>query len=77
MHRVKTEHRYRWRVIDRGRPWVTGAHLTEAQVRRDYTECAPEPLLDTLQVHQAPETADEILDAIRRRPSEYGLGGAR
>jgi hypothetical protein len=51
-------------------------HLTEAQVRRDYPECTPEPLADTLQVHQVPETADEILDAIRRRPSEYGLGGA-
>jgi hypothetical protein len=75
MQRVKIEHRYRWRVIDRGRLWVTG-HLTEAQVRRDYPECTPEPLADTLQVHQLPETAEEILDAIRHRPSEYGPGGA-
>ena len=46
-------------------------YLTEAQVMRDYPECTPIPLLETLQVHQVPETAEEILEAIRLRPSEY------
>jgi hypothetical protein len=72
---MKTEHRYLWRVIDRGKPRVTTAYLTEQQVMRDYPECAPKPLLETLQVHQVPETAEEIIAAIESRPSEYGPGG--
>ena len=72
---MKTERRYLWRVLDRGKVRVTTTYLTEEQVTRDYPECAPKPLLYTLQEHQVPETAEEILDAIRRRPSEYGPGG--
>ena len=42
---------------------------------RDYPVCTPQPLLETLQVHRVPVTAEEILEAIRLRPSEYGPGG--
>ena len=68
---MKTEHRYLWRVIDRGKSRVTKFYLTEEQVMRDYPECTPQPLPETLQVHNVPETAEEILEAIRLRPSEY------
>jgi len=71
---MKTEYRYRWRVIDRGRPVVT-LHLTEHEVRRDYPECKPEPLRDTLQVQHVPETAEEILAAIAAQRSPYPPGG--
>jgi len=67
---MKTERRYLWRVTDRGKPRVTKFYLTEEQVMRDYPECTPRPLLEPLKVHQVPETADEILAAIRLRPSE-------
>ena len=69
---MKTERRYLWRVIDRGKSRVTKFYLTEEQVMRDYPECAPKPLLETLQVHQAPERAEEILEAIRLRPAQSG-----
>ena len=51
---MKTEHRYHWRVTDRGRRRVITFALTEAQIRRDYPEGDPEPLLETLQVEQVP-----------------------
>jgi hypothetical protein len=73
--KMKTERRYRWRVIDRGKLRVTRGHLTEEQVRRDYPECVPEPLLETEQAHEVPETAEEILAAVMRTPSPYGPGG--
>jgi hypothetical protein len=60
-----TEHTYRWRVIDRGKPRVTLAHLAEAQVRRDYPECEPEPLLDTLRPLQVPSTDRVMIDLLR------------
>lgn len=66
----KTAHRYLWRVIDRGRPCVTKSYVTEEQVMHDYPECTPIPLLETLQVHQVPHTAEEIVGAIRLRPSQ-------
>ncbi len=72
---MKTERRYLWRVIDRGNSRVTKYYLTQEQVMRDYPECTPIPLLETLHVHRVPETAEEILEAIRLRPSEYGPGG--
>ena len=74
---MKTEHRYLWRVIDRGKPHVIKFRLTEAQMRRDYPECEPEPLLETLQVHEVPETAEESLAAMDRTPSPYGPGGSK
>ena len=72
---MKTEHRYLWRVIDRGKARVTKYYLTEEQVMLDYPECTPIPLQETLQVHKVPETAEEILEAIRLRPRDYGPGG--
>ena len=72
---MKREHRYLWRVMDRGKARVTRLHLTDEQVKRDYFDCTPEPLLETLQVVEVAETEEEILAAIMRRPSEYGPGG--
>jgi len=68
---VKTEHRYLWRVIDRGKSRVTKTYMTEEQVTREFTECTPRPLPETLHVHKVPETAEEILEAIRLRPIQY------
>lgn len=74
---MKTEHRYRWRVIDRGRPWVTRVAMTEAEVRRDYPECQPEALPETLQVVEVPETAEEMLRQAEATPNPYGPSSAR
>lgn len=68
---MRTEHRYLWRVVDRGKSRVTKFYLTEEQVMRDYPECTPTRLLETLQVQKVPETAEEIVEAIRVRPSAY------
>ena len=68
------EHRYHWRVTDRGRRRVITFPLTEAQSWRDYPEGNPEPVLETLQVHEVPETAEEAIEAFMRRPTPYGSG---
>ena len=72
MKEVKT---YRWHVIDRGRPKITPTNLSEQQVRRDYPECTPEPVPDTLHIVMQPETAEEMAEQFRRTPSPYGPGG--
>jgi len=58
---VRSENTYRWRVTDRAKPSVTKAHLTEAEVRRDYPECEPVCIEETLLVREVPETAEESL----------------
>jgi len=53
---------------------MTKSYLTEEQVLRDYPECAPKPLLETLQVHQLPDTAAEVIEAFMRSRSQCGPG---
>lgn len=74
---MKTERTYLWRVIDRGKPRVTSNHFTEEQVRRDYPECTPEPLLDTLVEEQVPETAEEMLRRSETIQLQYGASTGR
>jgi hypothetical protein len=69
---MRTERRYRWRVVDRGKLVITRAYLTEGEVMRDYPQRVPEPLLETEQVLEVPVTEAEILAAIDRIPSQYG-----
>ena len=57
---MKTERRYLWRVIDRGKSHVTKFYLTEEPVMRDYPECAPPATAgNTPGAQRAPRTAEE------------------
>jgi hypothetical protein len=71
---MKYWHLYRWRLSGYG-PAETSKHCTFEEVRRDYLKCTPEPLPETLEVHELPETAEEVIEAFMRRPSQYGPGG--
>jgi len=66
--RMKHENTYCWSVIDRGKRRPTLAHLTEAEVRRDYPEGEPQPIQGTLVVREVPETAEEVLALWQRTP---------
>jgi hypothetical protein len=76
---VKTERRYLWRVIDRGNSRVTKYYLTQEQVMRDYPECTPIPLLETLHVHRGAgdggrDPRSDPAQAERVRPRRLALG---
>lgn len=73
---MKETKTYRWHVIERGRPRITPTHLSEEQVRRDYPECVPEPVPDSLHILMQPDTAEEMLDAAARTPNPYGPSNA-
>lgn len=72
---VKTEHRYQWTVTIGGRRRVVKFLLTEAQIRRDYPNGHPEPVLETLQVELVPETTEEFLEAFKRTPRKLERAG--
>jgi len=55
-------------VVDRGKRRPTLAHLTEAEVRRDYPEGDPQPVEGSLVVREVPETAEEALARWQKAP---------
>ena len=73
--KVKTEHRYQWTVTIGGRRRLVKFLLTEAQIRRDYPNGRPEPVLETLQVERVPESAEEFLEALKRTQRKLERGG--
>ncbi len=71
---MKTEHRYRWKVIERGKPRITD-HITEERVITDYPWCNAERVLDSLKIVEVPTTEAEMLAASDR--IQLGHGPAR
>jgi hypothetical protein len=67
---MKHAYLYRWRLNGDG-PAETSEHCTFEDVRRDYPKCIPEPLPETLQVQELPESAEEVIEAVIPRPSGY------
>jgi hypothetical protein len=70
---MKHEYLYRWRLKGDG-PAETFQHCTFEDVRRDYPNCTPEPLPETLQVQKFPESAEEVIEAVMPRQSNYDPG---
>jgi hypothetical protein len=70
---MKHEYLYRWRITVDG-PADTLEHYTFEDFRRDYPECTPEPLPDTLQVLHVPESAEEVIQTVCGVTSERGQG---
>ncbi len=71
---MKHEYLYRWRLKGDA-PAETFTHCTFEDVRRDFPECTPEPLPETLQVYKLPESAEEVIEAVMPRPGSCDLAG--